>query len=622
MLLCPPFGWEDMCSYRSRRDWAEHLARAGYPALRLDLPGSGDSAGGPSDPDRLEAWTRAAAGAARWLRQVSDAREVVAIGIGLGGMVACRAALQGAPIEELVLWQVPARGRALVRELRAFAALEVAYIPDPDRHEPAAEPQPLEDGALVANGYLLSADTVADLQRLDLASAAPGARGPRRALLLGRDGLKLDERLRDALERTGTTVAVADGPGFGEMTLEPQEARPPTAVFELVDRWLREGDASAAGGPSIAPHTASTDPACPAPDASRAGAQTEAPSRVGTQDELHLSHAGVELRERPITVEAPEGPLFGILTEPLGERTGLAAVLVNAGAQRHIGPNRMWVEIARRWAARGVPTLRFDLGGIGDSDGDAAALAHVAGIYKPAYGPQLHAALATLGGRGLPERFVVLGLCAGGYWSIHAALEDERVRLAILLNTRSLIWDEGVYGVRRARELRERLLLGSTWRKALHGELDLARHLETARALAGRATRVPRRLRARLGADTQDADPPDSLDRTTELAHMFERLQARDQHALLLFTGREPLHRELAERGLLARMASWPNVEIAIRGTSADTHTLTPLWLQRQVHELVDRALEQELARPPRLGVTADLRQLDATAGLRQSSAT
>ncbi len=121
-------------------------------------------------------------------------------------------------------------------------------------------------------------------------------------------------------------------------------------------------------------------------------------------------------------------------------------MLVNAGAQRHIGPNRMWVEIARRWAARGVPTLRFDLGGIGDSDGDAAALAPVAGIYKPAYGPQMHAALATFGGRGLPERFVVLGLCAGGYWSIHTALEDERVRLAILLNTRSLIWDEGVYG--------------------------------------------------------------------------------------------------------------------------------------------------------------------------------
>ncbi len=182
VLLCPPFGWEDMCSYRSRRDWAEHLAQAGYAALRLDLPGSGDSAGDPGDAGRLEAWTQAAAGAARWLRQASGAREVVAVGIGLGGMVACRAALQGAPIEELVLWQVPARGRALVRELRAFAALEVAYIPDPDRDEPAAEPAQLEDGALVANGYLLSAETVADLQGLGSCERGAGratARGAR-----------------------------------------------------------------------------------------------------------------------------------------------------------------------------------------------------------------------------------------------------------------------------------------------------------------------------------------------------------------------------------------------------------------------------------------------------------
>jgi hypothetical protein len=36
----------------------------------------------------------------------------------------------------------------------------------------------------------------------------------------------------------------------------------------------------------------------------------------------------------------------------------------------------------------------------------------------------------------------------------------------------------------------------------------------------------------------------------------------------------------------------WPNIELALRGTSVDTHTLTPLWLQRQVHALLDRVLE------------------------------
>jgi pimeloyl-ACP methyl ester carboxylesterase len=45
VLLLGPFGWEDMCSYRARRDWAGHLAGRGHRVLRLDLPATGDSAG-------------------------------------------------------------------------------------------------------------------------------------------------------------------------------------------------------------------------------------------------------------------------------------------------------------------------------------------------------------------------------------------------------------------------------------------------------------------------------------------------------------------------------------------------------------------------------------------------
>src|SRR5271165_6535188 len=113
VLLCPPFGWEDMCSYRIRREWAEQLARSGHATLRLDLPGSGDSAGASTDPGQLDAWTQAVDGAARWLRGAADARRVAVIGIGLGGIVSCRAALQGSPIDELVLWSVPASGGSL-----------------------------------------------------------------------------------------------------------------------------------------------------------------------------------------------------------------------------------------------------------------------------------------------------------------------------------------------------------------------------------------------------------------------------------------------------------------------------------------------------------------------------
>jgi alpha-beta hydrolase superfamily lysophospholipase len=609
VLLCPPFGWEDMCSYRVRRDWAERLAGDGYTTLRLDLPGSGDSAGDPREPGQLDSWTRAVAGAARWLREAQGARQVAAVGISLGGLVACRAALGGAPIDELVLWSVPARGRTLLRHLRAFSAFEVANAPEDGREDlggPHEGGRDARDGAacdrdvlsglrhaagkgdggkgdstLATNGYLMSAETAAELERLDLARVVPRAPRLRRALVLGRDGLKVAPALPDALTHAGAEVTVADGPGYGALMVEPQDARTPIEVLERVDAWLAEGETHADDTGSWEAHS-DQDPARPAPL-----------SAPGDRDELVIHCVGGPLRERPVLLDGPAGPMFGVLTEPLGARAELTAVLLNAGPQRRTGPNRMWVEIARRWAARGVPTLRLDAAGIGDSDGDATVLARVAEFYRPVYAEQARAALDALAERGLPQRFVMLGLCAGAYWSVQAALTDERVAAVVMLNPRTLVYDRWRHTIRHTRRLRERALRPATWRKLVRGEIKLARHVETARRLLERAASAPQRARRRLvapGGHESEQDPIEAL---------FDSLRDRGQRGLLLFTGKEVLRRELTDRGVLERMDRWPNLQLEIRGTSADTHTLTPVWLQRQVHALVDSVLEGELERLP-----------------------
>jgi len=125
VLFVPPFGWEDIASHRTRRMWAEDLAAHGYPVLRIDLPGTGDSAGDSAFPGQWSGWNGAVTVAARRLRAEAGTPLVTAIGIGLGGLLAYEAAARG-DVDDLVLWATPGKGWSFVRELTAFSVLETA----------------------------------------------------------------------------------------------------------------------------------------------------------------------------------------------------------------------------------------------------------------------------------------------------------------------------------------------------------------------------------------------------------------------------------------------------------------------------------------------------------------
>ena len=549
VLLCPPFGWDEVCSYRPRRAWAKHLAQQGRPALRLQLPGTGDAAGSPYDPRRVEAWTAAVADAAAWLAQETGAARVAAIGIGLGGLLACRAQRGGAPLDELVLWGVPPKGKALVRELRAFARLEVAEAPDGPRPEP--------EGTLISGGFALSAETLAALQAVDftLPSDAPA---PRRVLLLGRDGVGTDA-LRDPFAAAGAQVSEDAGDGYGEMLAKPDDARAPVATFARVDAWLAEGDAAA-----------------PAAGAAPAAAR-RAPEAT---DELELTAGEALVRERPVQLATAGGALTAVIALPEDadpRDAGLCAVLLNAGAVRRIGPNRLWVEIARRWAARGVPTVRLDFAGIGDADGDDTAWSATEMFYDPTTLAQLIGALDRLQEQGLGDRFVVSGLCSGGYWALQGALADDRVVAALPVNPGALVWDAALIVERDARKLRK-LARPHIWRKILRGGFAPRDAWAVVRALLARtlAGATPATHGARVDA-------------------LLDELAARGKRVDLVLTADEPVRHELERDGQLQRLARWPQTTVELLPGTVRAHTLRPTQLQAAVPALLDRALEREL---------------------------
>ncbi len=577
VLICPPFGWEDVCSYRSRREWAEQLATAGHPVLRIDLPSTGDSSGSPEDPDRLAAWIDAVGSAAGWLLTATARPRVAAIGIGLGGLLACAATADGAPIDELVLWAVPSRGSVFVRELRAFGRMESSRL----QRRSDGNGQQLPEGYVGAGGFVLSAQTAESLEGLNLVADAHPAVRPRRVLLLERDGIGVDEHLRAHFERSGVAVRVAPGVGYGAMTAEPQEARPPLDVFASVQRWLGEAPASpATAAANAATATTSTVGAGASPLQDPARSAT-VPAVVSCSDAAELTIDGVRIRETPLSIEQPFGSLFGVLAQPV-EDTGtqdLGAVLLNAGAIRRIGPNRMWVEMARRWAARGVPSLRLDLEGLGDADGDATRFADVAELYVPELVVQVSSAIDVLCARGAARRFVLAGLCSGAYWSFHGALQDERVVAAFMLNPRTLFWNATLENVRY---LRRGLFRPSSWRMILHGDVRFSRMSSVARhAPRSVIKHAVERWRAHGDSD--------------ELDLALDQLRSLDKRLRFVFSEEEPFYEELERQGRLSRGERWPNLELDL--LPGRDHTLRPANSQRRAHDVLDRALEQELAR-------------------------
>jgi alpha-beta hydrolase superfamily lysophospholipase len=570
VLICPPFGWDETCSYRSRRDWAQHLAGEGFPSLRIDLPGTGDSAGSPHDEQRLASWAATIGSAVAELRTMTGCTRVSAIGIGLGGLLICEAISHGAGIEDVVLWATPGRGRTLLRELRTFASLEEAELVEtPDE---VLTPSVTAEGEIWVGGFVLSPETAESLEALDVGKLSFPGGLPRRALLLGRDGIAVDKRLRERMEAAGTDVTLSAGTGYGEMMARPHDAISPLAVFAEVSGWLKVSASTA--GPST------TQPAAPGKEGEPGQAHA-----VPTSSSIELEMDGTRIRETPITIAQPFGNLFGVLAEPLSGSDGdTCAVLLNAGAIRRIGPNRMWVETARRWSALGVPTVRLDLEGIGDADGDSGAFGEMAGLYVPELVEQVRGALDRLAALGYGPRFVLAGLCSGAYWGFHAALNDERVVGAYLLNARALFWDPTL---EVTREVRKAFLRWSAWRKVLRGEVPMERMARLVRRTPGVFARRAVAHVAQRAA--QQARGGDQLD----LA--LDQLRDDGKRIELMFSAGEPLYEELESEGRLARLGRWPNVGLEM--IAGNIHTLRPAEAQASAHQALDRALDGELRR-------------------------
>ncbi|HEY4305330.1 MAG TPA: alpha/beta hydrolase [Gemmatimonadaceae bacterium] len=558
VVLCAPFGQESTGVYRGFRYWASGLAAAGFPTVRFDYHGTGDSAGGFDDPGCVRAWVASVGDAIAFARANSGAKHVAVAGAGVGATLALAAAVERGDVDALLLWAAFPTGRAYLREGRAFTQLMA-----PGGNEALAE------GCEQIGGFVLTGETVANLTALD--PLAGGVKLCTQTFVVPRDEGTRDNIFLERLKGVGATVEREVIAGYSDMLLDAHQALVPHAVIDRSATWLSEHFAL------------------------RSFSEQRGLRVSGDDRRLALpSHAP----DVDTVVESPiyfgdEGRLFGIVTRPNdGERRKTGILLTNSGSVARVGPNRLYVTLAREWAALGYTVLRMDLGGIGDSYAPADEQENHP---YPKFGSSdIEEGVAALRASGV-DRVVIGGLCSGAHASFHAGLSIERIDGLIMINPIVFYWKPtdsldvlSWMNYVETRHYQVSARQWKSWARLLSGKVDVS---YVARIGVTRAQEIIRAKRASIVRRFRDdSHAPEHATRD------LERLASQGTDVLLIFSTGEPGldFLRVNYRRELKRLEKHP--AFTLLELEKANHTFTALGSRRRAATLMTEHL---LARHP-----------------------
>jgi exosortase A-associated hydrolase 1 len=200
------------------------------------------------------------------------------------------------------------------------------------------------------------------------------------------------------------------------------------------------------------------------------------------------------MNEQALSFDCEGQTLVGILSGA-EHAAGRGVLIVVGGPQYRVGSHRQFTLLARHLAGQGIPAMRFDYRGMGDSGGEARAFERVSADIRCAVDRFIAAAPGL-------KSVVIWGLCDAASAALMYAHADPRVSGLVLLNP----WVRTMQGLARV-HLRHyyvrRLFQASLWQKLARGEFDFRGAASEFRRIVVDALRTRRALDA--GASESEA---------------------------------------------------------------------------------------------------------------------
>jgi exosortase A-associated hydrolase 1 len=263
----------------------------------------------------------------------------------------------------------------------------------------------------------------------------------------------------------------------------------------------------------------------------------------------------IEEQVVPFRCEGDE--LLGVLSSAPG-RAARGVLIVVGGPQYRVGSHRQFTLLARELAEQGVPVLRFDYRGMGDSAGAARTFERV--------DADIRRAIDVFFERVPGMRDVVIwGLCDAASAALFYAHADTRVSGLVLVNP----WvhsEQGAARVHLRHYYLQRLFQSSLWAKILAGEFSFRRAAAALWRIVGEASG-----RRPAGGVQPDADGRGSEEGAAEpfQQRMEEGMRRFRGRVLLILSGKDFTAQEFKD--LVAGSSRWQRM---LAGTGVTVHAL------------------------------------------------